>query len=77
MISGLLGLSRNLGLFLGALVLGAVFAFGVGTNQSSQAKPNAISLRTLLTFTLAIALLIVATFAMGRRGVPVDPGAAG
>lgn len=41
--SGLLTLSRNLGLVAGASVMGALFAFGVGTNDFARAEPAAIA----------------------------------
>ncbi len=55
--SGLLGLSHNLGLVAGASVLGAVFAFGVGT---AEAAPSSIADGMQLTFMLAGVLMVVA-----------------
>jgi len=68
-ISGLLGLSRNLGLIAGAAVMGAVFAFGAGTNDLAAATPAALGdgLRsTFLTATTAMLAAIALTFG-GRR----------
>lgn len=63
-VSGLLGLSRNLGLITGASVMGAVFALGsVGTNIL-QAKPEAIATGMRMTFAVA-AVLIVTAIAIG------------
>jgi len=58
--SGLLNLSRNIGLILGAAAMGAVFAFGVGTNDFAHASPFAMASGIRLTFILAASLMIVA-----------------
>ena len=42
-VSGLLTLSRNLGLIFGASIMGALFAFGVGTDDFAHAAPAAIA----------------------------------
>jgi MFS family permease len=42
-VSGLLTLSRNLGLIAGASIMGALFAFGVGTDDFARAAPTAIA----------------------------------
>jgi MFS family permease len=59
-ISGLLSLSRNIGLIGGASVMGAVFAFGVGTEKLAHAGPAAIASGMQLTFLLAGAIIAVA-----------------
>lgn len=59
-VSGLLSLSRNIGLIVGASVMGAVFAFGVGTEDFVHAAPAAIAAGMQLTFLLAGGLMIVA-----------------
>lgn len=59
-VSGLLGLSRNIGLISGASVMGAVFAFGVGTADFAHAAPAAIATGMRLTFLLAGGLMLVA-----------------
>ncbi|WP_018390727.1 MFS transporter [Ancylobacter sp. FA202] len=59
-VSGLLNLSRNIGLILGASLLGGVFAFGAGTEDLLHAKPAAIAAGMQLTFLLAGGLMIVA-----------------
>ncbi|MEQ8451969.1 MAG: MFS transporter [Nitratireductor sp.] len=66
--SGLLSLSRNIGLVAGASAMGAVFAFGVGTADLASASRTAIASGMRLTFILAT-LLMVATLWMtlGRR----------
>lgn len=59
MVSGLLSLSRNMGLIIGASVMGAIFSFGVGTNQLTQATALAIIDGMQLTFICAGALMVV------------------
>lgn len=59
-ISGLLGLSRNLGLITGASVMGAVFAFGTASDDILQAQPEAIAQGMRLTFAVAAGLILVA-----------------
>ncbi|UYV38156.1 MFS transporter [Rhodobacteraceae bacterium D3-12] len=58
--SGLLALSRNLGLFAGATVMGVVFAFGTGTDALETATPMAIANGMRLTFVAAAVLLLLA-----------------
>jgi len=59
-VSGLLSLSRNIGLIAGASAMGAVFAFGVGTEDFAHAASTAIAAGMRLTFLLAGGMLIVA-----------------
>lgn len=59
-ISGMLNLSRNLGLITGASVMGAVFAFGSATNDITTAPPHAVATGMRITFAVAAALLVVA-----------------
>ena len=59
MVSGLLSLSRNMGLIIGVSVMGAIFSFGVGTNQLTQATALAIIDGMQFTFLCAGALMIV------------------
>ncbi len=66
-ISGLLNLSRNLGLVTGASVMGAVFAYGAGTTDLTTAAPAAVALGMKVTFAAA-ALLVGVAFAIARRG---------
>lgn len=68
-VSGLLGLSRNIGLIGGASVMGAVFALGVGTQDVAHAAPAAIAIGMQLTFLLAGAMTTVAigTNVIARR----------
>ena len=58
--SGLLGLSRNIGLMSGASLMGAVFAYGAGTQDFIHAAPAAISAGMRLTFLLAGGLMLSA-----------------
>ena len=62
-ISGMLNLSRNLGLITGASVMGAVFARGAGTISIMTARPEAVAAGMRITFAVA-ALLIVAAGAI-------------
>ncbi len=59
-VSGLLNLSRNIGLIAGASAMGAVFAIGVGTEDLVSAAPAAIAAGMRLTFLLAGGAMIVA-----------------
>lgn len=60
MVSGLLSLSRNIGLIAGASFMGAVFASGVGTNDFIHAPPAAIAAGMQLTFLIASGMMVVA-----------------
>jgi EmrB/QacA subfamily drug resistance transporter len=59
-ISGLLNLSRNLGLITGASVMGAVFAFASGTIDIVAARPEAVAIGMRVTFAVAAVLIVVA-----------------
>ena len=59
-VSGLLGLSRNIGLIAGASAMGAVFAFGVGADELTRATGSAIASGMRLTFLLAGAMMLAA-----------------
>jgi MFS family permease len=65
-VSGLLGLSRNLGLVCGASVMGAVFSFGAGTSIIEAAAPGAIGNGMQLTFALAGASMVAALWVTRR-----------
>ncbi|GLS19164.1 MFS transporter [Labrys miyagiensis] len=60
-VSGLLTLSRNIGLIAGASAMGAVFAFGVGTEDFAHAAPAAVATGMRLTFLVAGGMMIVAS----------------
>ncbi|MBP6507073.1 MAG: MFS transporter [Opitutaceae bacterium] len=59
-ISGLLNLSRNLGLITGASVMGAVFALAAGTPDIMTARPEAVAAGMRITFAVAAVLIVVA-----------------
>lgn len=59
-ISGLLNLSRNLGLITGASVMGAVFALGAGSNPLMTASSESVATGMRLTFAVAAVLVIIA-----------------
>jgi len=59
-ISGLLSLSRNLGLITGASVMGTVFALGSATTNIIRARPEAVAAGMRLTFSVAAVLIVVA-----------------
>jgi MFS family permease len=59
-ISGLLNLSRNLGLITGASLMGAVFALGAKTSNIMAARPEAVAAGMRITFGVAAAHVIVA-----------------
>ena len=66
-VSGMLNLSRNLGLITGASVMGAVFALGSATSGTVAARPEAVAAGMRLTFAVAAALVVVA-FAIAAIG---------
>ena len=67
-ISGMLNLSRNLGLITGASVMGAVFAHASGAIDPATASSAAVSTGMRLTFAVAACLTIGAlAIATGRR----------
>ncbi len=66
-VSGLLSLSRNIGLIAGASVMGTVFAFGAGTEDLAEATPAAIAAGMRLAFLLAGGLMMVALGIVVRR----------
>jgi Na+/melibiose symporter-like transporter len=59
-ISGMLSLSRNLGLITGASVMGAVFALASATTDITSASPAAVASGMRITFAVAVALIILA-----------------
>jgi MFS family permease len=62
-ISGMLNLSRNLGLITGASFMGAVFAVASATTDITTARPEAVAAGMRITFAVA-ALLIVGALAI-------------
>jgi EmrB/QacA subfamily drug resistance transporter len=65
-ISGMLNLSRNLGLVTGASVMGAVFALAAGAIEINNAVPEAVATGMRFTFAVA-AVLIIAAIAVAIR----------
>ena len=59
-VSGLLNLSRNLGLITGASAMGAVFALASATTDVTAAPPEAIATGMRITFATAAFLIVVA-----------------
>nr|WP_244562669.1 MFS transporter [Agrobacterium fabrum] len=75
-VSGLLGLSRNIGLIGGASGMGLFFALGAGTTDVTQAPASAIASGMRLTFLIAGALTMaafaVAVFRPDRHRAEVE-----
>jgi EmrB/QacA subfamily drug resistance transporter len=77
-VSGLLNLSRNLGLITGASVMGAVYALGSATTNLMTALPEAVAAGMRITFAIAAMLIIVAiaiasvSRVLSRRAVPAN-----
>lgn len=69
-VSGMLNLSRNLGLITGASVMGAVFVFGTGAGSIAVALPAAVSSGMRLTFAVAAALVLLALALAAFSGRP-------
>lgn len=67
--SGLLNLSRNLGLITGTALMGAVFALAAGTGDTASAPAADVATGTRATFALAT-LLVAAAFAVALSGRP-------
>lgn len=78
-ISGLLSLSRNLGLITGASVMGAIFALASGTSEITMAAPEAIADGMRITFLVATALvataILIALIARLQARRQTSPGA--
>ncbi|WLG98614.1 MFS transporter [Pseudomonas beijingensis] len=75
-IAGLLNLSRNLGFFTGASVLGAVFATAAATNDITRASPEAVTSGLHTTFAVALAMAILAVVIALKYRVPEQLGEA-
>jgi len=77
-ISGMLSLSRNLGLITGASVMGAVFALASATSDITTAPPEAVATGMRLTFAVAAILIVVAlAIAVARRVLVTRPSQPG
>lgn len=69
-ISGMLNLSRNLGLITGASALGAVFALASASVDIATARPEAVASGMRITFAVALVLVAVAlAIALGSRAL--------
>ncbi len=64
-VSGLLNLSRNLGLVTGASAMGAVFTIAAGTSDMLGANSQQITNGFQVTFAVASVLLVIALVLMG------------
>lgn len=69
-ISGLLNLSRNLGFFTGASVLGAVFAAALPTSGINAAVPETVANGLNITFIAASLLIFLALLIVQLNPVP-------
>jgi MFS family permease len=65
-VSGMLNLSRNLGLITGASVMGAVFALASRASDITTAHPAAVATGMHITFAVAAGLIAVALGVAGR-----------
>ncbi len=71
-VSGMLTLSRNLGLVTGASLMGAVFAVASRAGDAATAGPGAIAAGMRVTFGVAVMMVVVAlgvAFVGRRRGL--------
>ena len=70
-ISGMLNLSRNLGLVTGASAMGAVFAWSSGASDIATAQPDAVAHGMRVTFAFASVLIVLAIAAtLASQRVP-------
>lgn len=82
-VSGMLNLSRNLGLVTGASAMGAVFAFASRAADITTASPEAVARGMQTTFAVAAALVVIALGvsafgqARSKRAAPCQPCAKG
>ncbi len=70
--SGMLNLSRNLGLITGASVMGAVFSLAAGTSDIKTALPDSVATGMRITFLVA-ATLILGALAIATASRPRTP----
>lgn len=69
-ISGILNLSRNLGLITGASAMGAVFAHAAGATNIASANRTAVAAGMHATFAVAALLIVIAlVIALGSRAL--------
>ena len=73
-ISGLLNLSRNLGLITGASVMGALFTYASGMTDITTAAPEAVATGMQITFAFAGALILLVLVMAGvSRAADIRP----
>lgn len=65
-VSGILNLSRNLGLVTGASAMGAIFAWGTAAHDIMMASPDAIARGMHATFAVAAALIAMSLLVSPR-----------
>ncbi|GAA0689197.1 MFS transporter [Dyella marensis] len=66
-VSGMLSLSRNLGLVTGASAMAGIFAWAVGSGDVAHAAPTAVAFGMRTTFGVAAALMVLAIRVSARR----------
>ncbi|TMJ38620.1 MAG: MFS transporter [Alphaproteobacteria bacterium] len=77
-ISGMLNLSRNLGLITGASLMGAVFALAAGMIDITTVRPEDVATGMQVTFAVAAALILSALAIMvGSRAFAKNPALVG
>ncbi|MEL0579662.1 MFS transporter [Pectobacterium punjabense] len=59
-VSGLLNLSRNIGLIVGASIMGQIFALSTGTEDFTHATPSSLASGLQFTFFLAGSMILAA-----------------
>ena len=59
-VSGMLNLSRNLGLITGASVMGAIFAFAANTGDVTAENPDAVARGMQMTFSVSLIFILLA-----------------
>ncbi|MDA5283024.1 MFS transporter [Streptomyces sp. Isolate_45] len=67
-VSGVLNLSRNLGLITGASVMSAVFAFASGAADITTAGPASVAAGTRITYAVAAGLTVLASAVAAGSG---------
>ena len=67
--SGMLNLSRNLGLITGASAMGALFALASGASDFTTAAPDAVAFGMRIAFAVAAVLVVIALIVAFRSHV--------
>jgi EmrB/QacA subfamily drug resistance transporter len=70
-VSGMLNLSRNLGLITGTSALGAVFAVASGASDITLADPQAVAAGMRVTFAVAAVMMVLGLVITALRRLPV------